>query len=172
MLFGLIALFASGYCFVSRTVLAMNKKRDEYSAVVALLLHIRAKLSSGGGSLYAILRGFESEPLSKNGLLGVLRADAVGNVESSGTCEKNQSFFRDNLSKIRFVIEKDDAKKLLGYLESYGKCYIEEERRKLSEITDHFMQKEKWFCEKNEKDIKALWIVFTFLFVGVLIFLI
>ena len=174
MLFiGFIAVFVSVYCTVSRTVDGIKRKRAEYSAIVALLVHIRAALSSGGGSLCGILRGFKSKPLLDNGLLGVLAADAVGSGNGNAVFRENGScFFRDNLSGLRFVIDESDAKKLISYFEGYGKSCLEEEKRKLSEITDHFSAVEKSFCEKSERDVRAAWIVFAFSFIGAFILLI
>lgn len=172
MLFiGFVALFASVYYAVMSLTEGMGRKRAEYSAISALLLHIRAGLSSGGGRLCDILRTFKSKPLEENGLLAVLAADVVKN-ENGEIGKASGGFFRDNLYRIRFLIDETDAKKLLSYLEGYGKSYIEEEKKKLSEITCYFSEREKSFSEKSEKDTKAIWTVFVFLFVGAFILLI
>ena len=174
MLFvGFIAVFASAWCVFSKFTEDIKREKEEYSAIVALLLHIRGALSSGGGRLCDILRGFESAPLEDNGLLGVLRANNVGGLnDSKEFCETSRVFFRDNLSEIHLSVDEEDAKRLLTYLRGYGKSYLEEEKKKLSEITEHFSSVEKRFSEKSEKDIKAARTVFVFAFVGAFILLI
>lgn len=169
---GLIAVFASVYLLVSSSVNGIKRKKEEYCAVVALLLYIRGALSSGGGRLCDMVRKFSSEPLEENGLLAVLRSDSVGNSRDSNEPETSRAFFRNNLDKVRFLVDDEDAKKLVRYLRGYGKSYIEEERKKLSEITDYFITREKSFSEKSERDIKTSWIVFAFAFVGAFILLI
>ena len=52
MLFvGFIAVFASAWCVFSKFTEDIKREKEEYSAIVALLLHIRGALSSGGGRL-------------------------------------------------------------------------------------------------------------------------
>ena len=173
LLVGFIAVFLSALFVFLKFIGGLDKKKDEYSAIVALLLHIRGALFSGGGRLCDILRGFESKPLEDNGLLRVLRADNVKSVNDNAELrETSQAFFRENLSGICLSVDENDAKKLIVYLEGYGKTYLEEEKKKLSEITDHFCSVEKKFSEKSEKDIKAAWALFAFAFVGAFIFLI
>ena len=85
---GLIAVFASVYLLVSSSVNGIKRKKEEYCAVVALLLYIRGALSSEGGRLCDMVRKFSSEPLEENGLLAVLRSDSVGNSRDSNEPEE------------------------------------------------------------------------------------
>ena len=160
-------LGAAAYMLLLQSFSQLKKKEEEYSAIVALLGHMRGKLASGGGRLCDILHGFASRALEDNGLLAVLKNDGIRN--SPGGNVARNCFFRDSIGKIEFRIDKRDAEKLTAYFESYGKSYIEEEKRKLDEITDYFCGKEKSFSEKTEKDIKARQAVFAFAFVGLFI---
>lgn len=169
--FGLITVGSAVFYLISAAVSSIRHKKDEYDAICALLLHIRGALSSGGGTLSEITRGFKSDTLSKNGLLECLGTD-IGVLNGNSESYKGKStFFRDRLSDISFSIDKSDADKLILYLESFGKSYLEEEKRKLTEIFEHFRSKSAAVAEKSEKNIKVIWILFVFCFVAVFIFL-
>lgn len=167
ILAGFAALAASAYYLLLRWIEASRKRVDEYNGVLALLLHMRGTLSSGGGRLCDMVRDFESVALDENGLLEVLRADCVGD----STDAVSGGFFRDNLSRVRFCIDFEDSQRLLDYLRVYGKCYTGEERRKLDEIVEHFRDRNKCASEKSDRNIKAARTVFAFVFVGVFILL-
>ena len=164
--FGLILVGGAAYYLLSQHISERRAKAEEYTATLRLLKHIRGALSSGGGRLCDILHGFASKPLSDNRLLHVLCTDEVRGAEGSGAV-----FFRDSLQDISFLIDAADAKRLVAYFEDFGKGYIEEEKRRLSEITEYFSLREKEFIEKSEKDIKAARIIFAFAFVGAFILL-
>ncbi len=163
-----MAVALSAWYFVSSSVSRIRERKEEYSAICALLLHIRGEISSGGGRLCDIIRGFRSEPLEKNGLLTCLRADPV----SSGDGSSDNTFFRDKLFAVLFIIDKEDAEKLKSYLSSFGKSYLEEEKKKLGEISEYFLKKENDVVVKSEKNIKAAWTLFVFFFIGALILII
>lgn len=167
ILIGFAALAASAYYLLSRGIEASRRRCEEYTSVLALLLHMRGALSSGGGRLCDIVRGFESDALENSGLLSVLRADCTGDASDGA----RGGFFRDNLSRVRFRMDPEDSQRLLDYLRGYGKCYAGEERRRLDEIIECFRAREKCVADKSEKDIKAARAVFAFAFVGIFILL-
>lgn len=164
--FGLILVGGAAYYLLSQHISGRRAKAEEYTETLRLLKHIRCALSSGGGRLCDILHGFDSKPLSDNRLLLVLRAD-----EMRGNGGADPVFFREGLRDIELLVDRDDAERLVAYFENFGRGYIEEEKRRLTEITEYFSVREKVFIEKSEKDIKAARIIFAFAFVGAFILL-
>ena len=170
MYLGLIAAALSAGYFVTSYVRRISARKEEYSAICTLLLHIRGKIYSGGGRLCDIMRGFYSEPLEKNGLLPCLREDPVSSGDGEVTV--NNSFFRDKLSDVFFLVDELDAEKLKSYLSSFGKSYLEEEKKKLGEVSEYFGKKESDVVVKSERNIKTAWTLFAFFFIGALILII
>ncbi len=169
--FGLIAVGAAVWYLISAYVGLLRDKEKEYNEICELLMHIRGALSSGGGTLSRIIRSFKSDTLLKNGLLNCLGLDISVVNESSETNRAKDAFFRDKLYDVNFIIEKSDADKLISYLKKFGKSYLEEEKQKLTEITEYFRIKACAFSEKSDKNIKVTRILFAFCFIAAFILL-
>ena len=168
---GLFALGIASFYFVSCTVSAMREVEEEYRAVYAMLLHIRGALSSGGGALCEIIKSFRSDVLEKRRMISCLASDPM----DKSFFERNASeyaFFRDKLSDIDLMMDKTDSEKLIKYLSSYGKNYLEEEKKKLDEIIAYFASRSDTVAEKNEKNIKVIRTMFAFFYVGIVILLV
>lgn len=168
---GLIFAGIAVWYYISEAVRSIRWKSDEYSDVCAFLLHVRGALSSGGGTLCEITKGFSSEILEKNNFLPCLRADSASLHRERAKSTEENAFFRDKLSKITFALDKEDAQRLIFYIEGFGKNYLEEEKKKLNEIIDFFKGREKDVSEKGEKSIKVTMILFVFFFIGAFILL-
>ena len=162
----MIICLISALIFVGGRVSAIRERKEEYLAVCSLLLHIRGKLASGGGALCEILRDFRSDILDKNGTLACLGANGALPPSAHGA---DSGFFRDKLSYVTFLHEREDSDKLASYFANFGRSYIDEERKKLDEVIGYFEKKAASVSERSEKDIKTTMILFAFFFVGAFI---
>lgn len=161
---GLIICLISAGFFAYGRICAIKARCDEYSAVCALLLHIRGKLASGGGALCEILRDFRSDRLEGNGTLRLL-----GRGDAAAAFLNGEPLFRDKLSLSHLLCDKGDSEKLSEYFSLFGKSYIDEERKKLDGIIGYFEKRTASVTEKGEKDIKVTMVLFAFFSVGAFI---
>ena len=152
---GLIISFVSALIFVGGRVRHIREESEAYSAVCAMLLHIRGKLSSGGGSLPSILADFRSNAPRVR--------EAVDLLRGSG------GFFRDRILETEFLAETEDSEKLRSYFLGFGRSYIGEEMKKLDAVIAYFEKRALSVSETSAKDIKVTLTLFAFFFVSAFI---
>ena len=163
-LIGVAVAGAAAWYFVSEYIVKEKNALKEYKSTAELLKFISTSLLSSDLPISEIVAKY----LSKDGACVSFLKNTFVNGEPGSTTV----FSRDKIKEISSNLKPCDEEKLKSLLSDFGRCGIEEERRRVAEALLHFEKRAKEVEAEAQKKIKAAKLLLAAAFISAVILVI